>query len=311
MSLPLRSLLFSYLMALIAASSQARAGVVLDMNFEGATGSVPGNLSTTGMLGTPAIGTLSATGGFVSGTRRAWTSGSNRDANNITTMPDGSFNDVGTPAGNVLLATLAAPAAITGALGPGQTTTVDFDLASFGNNNQNNFKYAHIIGLSSSGQEVFQILYRAGSGAGTRDAFAREFGEDNTTFAGGVLASVDGTQILDNSGNANNSTNTGARPTGVLGINITIDEFGWNASAIPNGGSSVNTPATGLGIASGATDLAEIIFFSSQNAANGTQNNGLWIDNLVVNTDLEIIPEPSSAAVILALAAFGGLRRRR
>ena len=97
----------------------------------------------------------------------------------------------------------------------------------------------------------------------------------------------------------------------MLNVNITIDEFGWNASAIPNGGSHSNTPASGLGIASGATDLASIVFFSSQNAANGTQNNGLWIDNLVVNTDVEVIPEPSSAAVILGLAVFGGLRRRR
>ena len=118
---------------------------------------------------------------------------------------------------------------------------------------------------------------------------------------------------MDNVSNANNSTNSGAAPTGQLGVSVVFDQNGWNASVVPNGGSSTQTPATGLGIASGATDLAQIIFFTSQNAANGAQNNGIWVDNLLVDSDVMIaaIPEPSSAVAILALAVAGGLRRRR
>ena len=258
------------------------------------------------------MGTVTATGGFVSGTRPAYTTGSNGGVNNITATAGTSFNDQGTPAGNMLTATLAAPALVTGALAAGDSTKVGFNLATFGTNNQNNFKYAHIIGLSSTGQEVFQILYRAGSGGGTREAYARELGEDNTTFnAAGTLASVDGTLISDGNSNANNSTNTGAAPTGQLEVSILFDQNGWNASVVPNGGNTVQTPATGLGIASGATDLASIVFFTSQNAANGNQNNGLWVDNLLVHTEVAVVPEPSSAVAILALAFAGGIRRRR
>ena len=99
-----------------------------------------------------------------------------------------------------------------------------------------------------------------------------------------------------------------------VSVSLVFDEFGWNASAAPTGGGSTQTPATGLGIASGATDLASIQFFSSQNQNNSGQNNGFHIDNLLVETDVKIsnaVPEPSSAVAILALAVAGGLRRRR
>ena len=133
---------------------------VFDHNFENGT---PGDLSAAGALGTPAAGTVSATGGFVSTTRPAWTTGSNGMNNPITTIADGSFNDLGTMGGNVLTATLSEPAAVAGNLETGESTTVSFNLASFGTNNPTSFKYAHITGLSSTGAEVFQILWRAGS----------------------------------------------------------------------------------------------------------------------------------------------------
>lgn len=296
---------------LIFAVSPACAEIVLEMDFEAGTGAVAGDLTTSGILGTPTVGGLTATGGFISGTRPAWTSGSNGAFNNITVNPNGSFNDVGTPAGNYLTATLLRPAAITGGLLPGQVTTVNFTMASFGTNNATAFKYSHILGLSSTGQEVFQLLYRAGNSLGVREAYAREFGQDNTTFSGGAFASVEGTKVVDDVQFFINSTNTDASPSGQHEVSVVIDSSGWGASFIPTGGGSTQTPATNLSIASGATDLASIVFFSSQNASVSSQNSGLWVDNLFVETPPVAIPEPSSAAVVLALAFAGSLRRRR
>ena len=292
-------------------TTTASAGIIVfDHDFQNGTA---GDLATGGSLGTPAVGTVTApNGGFVTGTRPAFTTGSNANDNVITTV-NGTFNDVGAPAGNYLTVDLSSPAAITGALGAGQTTTVDFSFASFGSNNQNAFKYSHIVGLSSTGDEVFQLLYRAGSASGTREAFAREFGEDNTTFSGTTFSSVDGDRIADNISNNNNSTNVNAAPTGQINFSITIDEFGWNAAAVPNGGSSTQTPVTVLNIDSGATDLASIQFFSSVAFAARTQNNGFHVDNIVVETDLlaTSIPEPTSALALLGLTMAIGCRRRR
>lgn len=273
---------------------------VLDHNFQNGTA---GDLSVAGDLGTPVAGTLSATGGFVSTTRPAWTTGSNGANNSITPLPDGSFNDQGTQGGNVLTATLSQPAAVSSALQAGETTTVSFNLASFGTNNPTFFKYAHIIGLSSSGDEVFQLLWRAGSGGGTREVYARELGQDNTTFVGntvvdpvtgetsivGAFDSLDGTKILTGVAFNINSTNNDAAPSGTIAMSVTFDSAGWGAEASPTGGGSTATPASGLSIASGATDLASIVFFGSQNAANGGQNNGMWIDNLLVQTDRTVV----------------------
>ena len=50
------------------------------------------------------------------------------------------------------------------------------------------------------------------------------------------------------------------------------------------------TEATGLGIASGATDLASIIFFTSHSSTVSAQNKGLWVDNILVTTDLTVEP---------------------
>ena len=286
------------------ASGQATSAqtTVFDHDFENGTA---GDLSAAADLGTPAAGTLSATGGFVSTTRPAWTTGNNGPANAITTVPDGTFNDVGTPAGNYLTATLSQPAAVTGTLEAGETTTVSFNLASFGTNNQTSFKYAHIVGLSSTGDEVFQILWRAGSGALTREVYAREFGQDNTTFFAeelvvdpvtgeetiiGAFASLEGTRVLNGVNFNISSISTDIAPSGQVAVTVTLDDSGWGSSAAPTAGGTIatsdgETPATGLSIASGATDLASIVFFSSQNAGNGTQNNGVWIDNLLVQTD--------------------------
>ena len=314
MSLIVKAFSCAVLVILMIAGSQAYAGVVLDANFDASTGATAGPLTGAGSLGTPAAGSLSATGGFVSGTRPAWTSGSNGNTNNVLPNNNGTFNDLGIPGGpgnNVLTATLAMPAGVGGSLAAGQTTTVDFNIASFGTNNLTSFKYTHIIGRSSSGDEVFQLLWRAGSFGGAREVYARELGEDNTTFSGGAYVSNDGTQILDDVAFGINSTATGSSPSGTIDISLVFDQNGWNASAAPTGGGSTQTPATGLGIASGATDLATIEFFTSQNQNNGTQNNGVWVDNLFVETDVKVIPEPSSAVAILALAVVGGLRRRR
>lgn len=258
----------------------------------------------------PTVGTLDATGGFVSTTRPAFTTGNNGPSNEIAVSGAGSFNDVGTPAGNYLTVNLSEPAAVTGtgpnALGAGQTTTVDFSLASFGTNNPTIFKYVHIIGRSSAGAEVFHILWRAGSNGGARQVYARELGQDSTNFMvadppvirdGNTLdydfESTDGTLIATGIGFGLNSTNNDVAPTDTLSVSITIDENGWNAAAAPTRGSVTETPASGLGIASGATDLASIDVFSSLHELNNTTgNNGFWIDNIVVATDLTVEPTP-------------------
>jgi len=296
---------------LATASVVSAQTTVFEHDFENAT---PGDLSESGTLGSPSVGTLDATGGFVSATRPAYTSGNNGQSNEIAIPGAGSFNDVGTPEGNYLTVNLSEPAAVTGVLGAGQTTTVDFRLASFGTNNPTIFKYMHIVGRSSAGAEVFHILWRAGSNAGARQLFARELGQDNTNFVAVDepvvrdtntldydFESTDGTPILTSIAFGINSTNTGAAPTGQLGVSITIDENGWSASASPTGGASTvpadgEPTATDLGIASGATDLASIDVFSSLHELNNTTgNNGFWIDNIVVATDLTVEPSPVAA----------------
>ena len=313
----MKKILTALCAAMFLTSPVSAQEVVFNHDFENST---PGDLSDVGALGTPAVGTVSASGGFVSTIRPAYNSGSNGASNSIDVnfdlvdatdeegnvlmddegnviqrpaFTDQTVNDVGTPAGNFLTVNLSEPAAVTGGLGAGQTTTVDFNLASFGTNNPRDFKYIHIRGLSSNGLEVFQILWRAGSGGGTRQVFARALGEDNTTFANDAVAAdggVDGTLILSNVSFNINSINTDAAPGGQIGVSIVIDENGWNASAAPTGGASVETPAMGLSIASGAPDLASIVFFSSHNANVDPQNKGLWIDNVVVATDLTVEP---------------------
>ena len=302
------------LILLASASTASAQTTVFSHDFENAT---PGELSAAGTLGTPSVGTLEAPGGFVSATRPAYTSGNNVMFNSINT--DGAagfggtpgtiigFDDVGTPAGNFLTVNLSEPAAVTGVLGAGQTTTVDFNLASFGNNNTAIFKYVHVVGQSSAGAEVFHILWRAGSNTAAREVFARELGQDNTEFVsvdppvvrdGNTIdydfSSVEGTLLATNFNFALNNTNTGTAPAGQVAVSVTIDENGWNASAGPaeNGGGATQTPASGLGIASGATDLASIVVFSSHNDLN-TSNVGFWVDNIVVETDLTVEGTPS------------------
>lgn len=265
---------------------------VFDHDFQNST---PGDLAAAGALGDPVVGTLSTPGGFVSTTLPAYTTGNNGTFNAIVPVADGSFNDVGTPAGNFLTAELSEPAAVTSTLGAGQTTTVSFRFSGFGTSNQTAFKYAHFRGVSSTGQEVFQLLYRAGSGGASRQLFARELGEDNTTFVNdtnpaGAFSSVDGTLILGNISFTLSSINTDIAPSGQVTVSIVIDDAGWNVSAEPTGGQSASTPASGLGIASGATDLASIVFFTSHNQNVNGQNKGVWVDNIVVATDLTVEP---------------------
>lgn len=149
------------IIGLLATASTASAQTtVFSHDFENATA---GDLSAGATLGMPTAGTVSAPGGFISATRPAYNTENNFAFNRITTIDDGSFNDVGSPAGNYLTVTLSEPAAITGGLAAGETTTIDFNLASFGSNNTTLFKYMHVIGRSSTGAEVFQTLYRSGS----------------------------------------------------------------------------------------------------------------------------------------------------
>lgn len=292
----MKKFLTAAIIGLFATAAAASAQTtVFDHDFENAT---PGDLSVAGTLGTPAVGTLSAPGGFVSSNSPAYTTGNNGASNSITVTGAGSVNDVGTPDGNFLTVNLSEPAAVTGELGTGQETTVNFNLGSFGVNNSTIFKYTHIIGQSSAGAEVFHILWRAGSNAAGREVYARELGQDNTNFIavnppvvrdGNTLNydydSVDGTLIAAGINFALNSTGTSSAPGSQLAVSVTIDENGWNASATPSGGNVTETPAMGLGIASGATDLASIVISTSNHTLNAG-NNGFWIDNIVVATDL-------------------------
>ena len=276
---------------------------VFDHDFENATS---GDLAVDGSIGTPAVGTISAPGGFISdfidpeeifnGQGLTYTTTNNGASNEITIDGEGSFNDVGTPAGNVVTVQLSSPAAITGVLEAGQTTNVGFSLISFGVGNPTGFKYVHAIGRSSNGLEVFHTLWRCGSGGNTRTAWAREFGEDNTTFAAGEPPVVDGTKLLEGLPFDFNSINPVATRQGFISFNVTINDTGWNASAINSRGTFVvQEEATGLSIDSGAPDLASIEFFTSHNAIVTGQNKGFWLDSVLVTTDLTVDPQPSVA----------------
>ena len=83
---------------------------------------------------------------------------------------------------------------------------------------------------------------------------------------------------------------------GFISFNVTINDTGWNASAINSRGTFVvQEEATGLSIDSGAPDLASIEFFSSHNATVTGQNKGFWLDSVLVTTDLTVEPQPSVA----------------
>ena len=81
---------------------------------------------------------------------------------------------------------------------------------------------------------------------------------------------------------------------GFISFNVTINDTGWNASAINSRGTFVvQEEATGLSIDSGAPDLASIEFFSSHNAIVTGQNKGFWLDSVLVTTDMTVEGTPS------------------
>ncbi|MBK1830064.1 PEP-CTERM sorting domain-containing protein [Verrucomicrobiaceae bacterium R5-34] len=276
---------------LAGVTSLSAATTFFDHDFDNGTN---GDLAGSGALGSPVVGSITATGGHLGG--NVYTSGNNGSSNPITSV-DGSFNDVGTPAGNYLTATMASD--ITLAAGP---VNVDFSLGIFGTNNSTVFKLVHVIGYSSSDDEVFQLTMRAGSGNATRELFARELGEDNTTFNGTSFSSIDGTKILDDIGIGMNSTNTSNAPSSLVNVSLTLNGTTWDASAA----SGTSTPATGLNIDSGATDLSYIQFFTSHEDNVNGQNKGIWVDDILVTQ----VPEPSSVA-LLGLGGIALMLRRR
>ncbi|MDP0490236.1 MAG: PEP-CTERM sorting domain-containing protein [Verrucomicrobiota bacterium JB023] len=283
----------------LGAPAAFAATTAFSYDFEAAT---PGNLSGTGSLGSPSVGTLNATGGFVSTGNQAYATGNNGSNNPISTANNSTFNDVGTPAGNYITASLSEPLN----LAIGNPISVGFSLGSYGTNNPTQFKLVHAIGLSSTGDEVFHLTWRAGSGGSTRELYARTFGQDNTTFGASGYQSMDGTKILDNVQNGINSTNTSNRPGGMIDIDLSIDGLLWGASATPTAGTFASTPASDLAITSGASDLASIQFFSSHNSSVNNQNKGLWLDDITVTQ----IPEPSTA-LLGGMGLLALLRRRR
>ncbi|BDS08133.1 hypothetical protein NT6N_31730 [Oceaniferula spumae] len=263
-----------------------------DHDFQNGTN---GPLSGAGALGTPAVGTIAASGGHVG--ENVYTSGNNGSNNAITTV-NGSFNDTGTPAGNFLTTTMSSAIDLSAG-----AVSVDFSLGIFGTNNANEFKLVHVIGYSSSNTEVFQITMRAGSGNGSRAVFARQTGEDDTEFAAGSFSSIEGTRILNGIDDSIISTDTTMAPDDLVDVSLTLNGSTWDASAASGSG---DTPATGLAIDGGATDLSYIQFFTSHNSSVNGQNKGVWVDNILVTQ----VPEPSSAA-LFGLGGIALILRRK
>lgn len=323
--LPAIGLKITIALATALLTSHASAVLVFSHDFQDGTN---GEVTSAGTLGTPAAGNFSFSGSPVgsirsnpAGTVRALAVG--HSSNNVANMADmqsntatysGSFPETQVAdagGGDRVFANFSEAGSFTGA---GESTSISFRTASFGNSNTGAFKYTFVRGLDSSDAEVFELLIVAGSGSATREAFARGPSDDSTTLTAASSGTPQGTKLVDAAAFGLNST---GNPPSMWNIGITLENgmvtYDINAAG---GVTSTASNGTALPINSAATDLAKIEFSSVWNASVDAQNKGYWVDDLVVNATpvMAAIPEPSSllafGLISTVLGSSVGWRRR-
>lgn len=306
------------LAAVIGLSLHAQGGTIFEHDFENAP-TTPTAVTAVGDLGAPAAGSFSFSGspvGGISNARPAFAVSNGGSPPNMTQM---AINSV-TPSG-VFPETLVADAgggdrlfadfSSAGGFTAGAKTEISFNMASFGNSNTGTFKYQFVRGLDAADNEVFELLLVSGSGAATREWYARGAGDDSTTLTAANAGTPDGTLLADGFQFQFNGTNVAnGRPSGVYQVGILLEDGMVTFDVTGSGGSFTNTAANGMAmpVNSAATSISRLEFSSVWNSAVDTQNKGYWLDDLTATT----IPEPTSALLgLIGLTGSSGFRSNR
>ena len=299
------------------------ATTIFSHDFENAPN--PGTAVTSvADLGAPAAGSFSFSGspvGGIGGSRPSLAVG-NRVGNPINNMTEMATNSVVTSftypetvvadsgGGDLVFADFASPGGFTG----GDSTTISLNMASFGNNNTEQFKYQFIRGLDASDNEVFELLLVSGSGALIRQVYARGADDDSTTFSAAGSGTPEGDLLANNFAfNLNGTSVSGGRPSGTYAFSIVLENgtVTYDIGTTGGGFTTTATNGTALPINSGATSINRLEFSSVWNASADGQNKGYWVDDIIATTETVAIPEPSSSLLLLASASVLAFRNRK
>lgn len=298
------------LCAVLGSAVFCQAAIVFDATFDDATsGAVTGagSLNAGTAVGSWSFQNADAgyAGGISTGTDKAAAFAS--DSNDVladmseldtvsvafgTTYPETKKVDPSLAGVTKVIANFSVAGGLTGT----QSTAISFDWGIFGTSNIGAFKHSYVRGLSSTGQEIFELLLVAGSGDGTRNIYARQAGDDDFTLTAVNAGTPEGVQLISSLDNGINSTTTTA-PVNLLGVAISLANgkvtYGFERGTASGAALTydINT--------SGATDIARLEFSEVWNSSVNTANKGFWLDDVNVTT----IPEPATLGLI---AAMGG-----
>ena len=228
--------------------------------------------------------------------------------------------------GTSLRANFASAAEIS----PGNSVNVDFDIGSFGNNNPGKYKLLVVTGLDPSGNALFNLVYQAGSSSQTRELYVSNgyggsqgsfVSVDITSLTTSIVGGVD--RVLNGSSFAHNSTDATTSPSSMLSISLNfeflesemtdvftvgLDGNGSTLDLDPNINDSfaLDYNDFGGGPSPHYNSLAALDFTVIWNRDVDSENKGLWVDNIFV----ESVPEPS-VSLFLLFAALPLKRRSR
>lgn len=256
-----------------------------------------GPVTSVADLGTPGIGSYSfsgpAIGGIGGGANPALAVGHSGGTPPLTQMavnsvtytgvlPETMFADAGT--GDRVLVDFASPGSFTGSA----STDISFNWASYGTSNTGSFKHQFVRGLDPVGQEIFELLLVSGSGAATRQIYARGTDDDSTTLTAANAGAPEGVLLANNFSNALNGTNVAAgRPGSMYNIDISLADGMVTFDIGAEAGTFDLTADNGVAraINSSATTISQLEFGSIWNSAVDAQNKGYWVDNLFALED--------------------------